>query len=386
MGLLNMDMQNPESQGFNSALMQAAAMLLTPRGRGGGIGSAFAAMPQAIERAQQQAQRGRLLGMQEQQIGLQTAEAQRKAQAQAQQQQYLQRMIAGLPPEQRAAAMVAPEKFAETQLPGKPQLVEFYDDKGRAQKGWAQPGQAPQPVGGAKREQAPELARLLEARDSLPEGHPWRAVYDAQIAKSTTHAPAASTNVFTGTLTPAEVNGKPVFAMGGKDGTAQVVPGLQPAGTAETAAKQDARRQATIKSASIIINKVDDALSKVSPLTTGAVGSVIGNVPGTQAYDLRRAAETIKANLGFDQLKEMREMSPTGGALGQVAVQELAMLQAAVSNLDPNQSPAELKKNLNEVSARYKNVIGILEGSEPTAPSASRMRFNAATGKLEPVK
>ena len=155
MGLLNIDMTTPEGQGFNSALMQAAAMLLTPRGRGGGIGSAFAAFPQAIERAQQQAQRSRLLGMQEQQLGLQTAEAQRKAQAQALQQQNLMRLIAGLPPEQQAAAMVAPEKFAEAQLPGKPQLVSFFDDQGREQKGWARAGESPAPVGGPKLPQMP---------------------------------------------------------------------------------------------------------------------------------------------------------------------------------------------------------------------------------------
>jgi len=155
-GLLDIDMNTPEGQGFNSALMQAAAMLLTPRGRGGGIGSAFAAMPQAIERAQQQAQRTRLLGMQEQQLGLQTAEAQRKAQAQALQQQNLMRLIAGLPPEQQAAAMVAPEKFAESMVPQKPELVTIFDDQGREQKAWSRgPSVDMTPVGGAKQPQMP---------------------------------------------------------------------------------------------------------------------------------------------------------------------------------------------------------------------------------------
>lgn len=85
-GLLDIDMGTPEGQGFNSALMQAAAMLLTPRHRGGGVGSAFAAMPQAIDRAKQQAMRERMFGLQEQQLGMQGQrlgfemdEAQRKA-------------------------------------------------------------------------------------------------------------------------------------------------------------------------------------------------------------------------------------------------------------------------------------------------------------------
>lgn len=66
-----MDMRNPEAQGFNSALMQAAAALLTPRHRGGGMGAAFAAFPQAIEQSKALAQRNRMLGLQEQQMGLQ---------------------------------------------------------------------------------------------------------------------------------------------------------------------------------------------------------------------------------------------------------------------------------------------------------------------------
>lgn len=156
MGLLDLDMSTPEGQGFNSALMQAAAMLLTPRHRGGGVGSAFAAFPQAIEQSKALAQRNRMLGLQEQQMGLQTAEAQRKAQAQAAQHQNLMRLIAGLPPEQQAAAMVAPEKFAEAQLPQAPKLETIFGPDGQPQKAWVRgPGADPVPVGGSQRPAMP---------------------------------------------------------------------------------------------------------------------------------------------------------------------------------------------------------------------------------------
>jgi len=155
-GLLDIDMNTPEGQGFNSALMQAAAALLTPRHRGGGMGAAFAAFPQAIEQSKALAQRNRMLGLQEQQIGLQTAEAQRKAQAQAAQHQNLMRLIAGLPPEQQAAAMVAPEKFAEAQLPQAPKLETIFGPDGQPQKAWVRgPGAAPVPVGGSQRPAMP---------------------------------------------------------------------------------------------------------------------------------------------------------------------------------------------------------------------------------------
>ncbi|MCD6674837.1 MAG: hypothetical protein LT106_18545 [Burkholderiaceae bacterium] len=154
-GLLDIDMNTPEGQGFNSALMRAAAMLLTPRAQGGGMGAAFAAMPQEIQRAQEQAMRQRTLGMQEQQLGLQTQEMQRKAQAQALQQQNLQRWVESLPPEQRLAAMVAPEKFAESLVPQQSKLETIFDDQGREVKAWMRPGAEPVPVGGAKQPQMP---------------------------------------------------------------------------------------------------------------------------------------------------------------------------------------------------------------------------------------
>lgn len=156
MGLIDMDMTTPEAQGFNSALMQAAAMLLTPRHRGGGVGSAFAAMPQAIQRAQEQAMRGRMMGLQEQQMGMQADEYRRKLAAAEQQRQMVARFAANLPPEQRDAALLAPEKFIESMVPQAPKLETIFDDQGREQKAWVRgPGSVPTPVGGAKQTPMP---------------------------------------------------------------------------------------------------------------------------------------------------------------------------------------------------------------------------------------
>jgi hypothetical protein len=367
MGLLDIDMTTPEGQGFNSALMQAAAALLTPRHRGGGMGAAFSAFPQAIEQSKALAQRNRLLGLQEQQMGLQgqklgfeMEQSKLSQQQAAENQARFNALVRGLPPDQQPIAEALGRDYFKGLAPQAPKAAE-----------------------------PTALAKLIAERDKLPADHPWRTLYDKSIEKATSHAPAANMTVHTGTLTPVEVGGQPAFAMGAKDGTAQIIPGLQPAGSAEAAAKKDQRKTAAVKTANIIIGKVDDALSKVGMTTTGMVGAALGNIPGSSAYDLRRAAETIKANLGFTQLQEMRDLSPTGGALGQVAVQELAMLQAAVSNLDPNQSAPELTKNLKEVRARYSNVLKILEGGngvqDDPAPSgtAKRMRFNPATGQLE---
>lgn len=120
-----------------------------------------------------------------------------------------------------------------------------------------------------------------------------------------------------------------------------------------------------------ILDTLDKTIPMVGATTAGIGGWALGIVPGTTARDLRSNIGTIKANLGFQQLQAMRDASPTGGALGQVAVQELKALQDTVSALDPEQSPAQLKENLLKVQKHYENWKRTLEGDLGVAPRQS---------------
>jgi type II secretory pathway pseudopilin PulG len=144
---------------------------------------------------------------------------------------------------------------------------------------------------------------------------------------------------------------------------------------AEAAAKQEAAtvkeargKEAQITKADIVLGKVDEALGDTGFFTTGATGAALGRTPGTKAYNLRSTVETIKANLGFNELQAMRDASPTGGALGQVAVQELQQLQATIANLDPNQSEAQLRSNLERVKGHYEKWRETLGGGKQSGP------------------
>ena len=111
--------------------------------------------------------------------------------------------------------------------------------------------------------------------------------------------------------------------------------------------------------AGLVKQTIDDALKETGFFTTGGIGRLAAAVPGTPAYDLARRIETIKANIGFGELQRMRDESPTGGALGQVAVQELTYLQSALGNLDQAQSREELEKNLRNIRSiieRYERI------------------------------
>lgn len=109
----------------------------------------------------------------------------------------------------------------------------------------------------------------------------------------------------------------------------------------------------------IVSGAVKDAISiiETNKSATGIKGAIISQTgpfaAGSGRRDLESKITTIKANVGFDRLQRMREESPTGGALGQVAVQELVALQATLGSLDLDQSPEQLIKNLRQVDQAY---------------------------------
>ena len=93
---------------------------------------------------------------------------------------------------------------------------------------------------------------------------------------------------------------------------------------------------------------------KANPtLTTGMIGSALLRMGFTTAVDVNELGETIRSNIGFDRLQRMREESPTGGALGQVAVQELNALQASLGSLKTSQSADQLIRNLERLETQY---------------------------------
>lgn len=126
--------------------------------------------------------------------------------------------------------------------------------------------------------------------------------------------------------------------------------------------KKESAKAAALNHAQKVMGDVTDARQLVGGLTTGLVGKGTSFVPGTDAYNLNQRLLTLKANLGFDRLQQMREASPTGGALGQVAVQELNALQATVGSLEIGQDRKELEKNLEKIEHHYNNWMRTTQG------------------------
>lgn len=139
-----------------------------------------------------------------------------------------------------------------------------------------------------------------------------------------------------------------------------------------------------------VVKTIDSILPQVDNWTAG-VGSKLSMIPGTAARDLEANLASIKANLGFNELAEMRANSPTGGALGNVSDRETALLQSVVANLEQSQSPAQLVANLksarntiisswNRVKQQYDDQYGAGQGSAP-APAAGAPKAPAAAAQ-----
>lgn len=110
--------------------------------------------------------------------------------------------------------------------------------------------------------------------------------------------------------------------------------------------------------ADIVTEDIDRTLDLVGegfPIT--GIFSTAAQFPGTKAHDAAKLIATVRANVGFDKLQEMRAASPTGGALGQVSENENALLQAAIGNLELSQSADQLKHNLERVKEIYLDII-----------------------------
>jgi hypothetical protein len=128
---------------------------------------------------------------------------------------------------------------------------------------------------------------------------------------------------------------------------------------------------------------IDKAKEQTGAWTTGLLGASTGWVPGTPAHDLGKTLDTVRSNIGFDKLQEMRANSPTGGALGQVSEMENKLLQSVWSSVEQSQSQDQLNENLEKVrrqvkeswdriKAAYKKEYGVdYDDSQPAKTAGS---------------
>ena len=94
-----------------------------------------------------------------------------------------------------------------------------------------------------------------------------------------------------------------------------------------------------------LLSTIDRAISRIGSSTAG-FGALLSMLPASDARALQGDLDTIRANVGFEELQAMRDASPTGGALGQVSEMENRLLQSVRAAIDQYQNGDNLAQNL----------------------------------------
>lgn len=170
-----------------------------------------------------------------------------------------------------------------------------------------------------------------------------------------------------------------------------------PGGPTAIEQQEDAQRRSTSyeradNTSAMAISAIDNALEATNFLTTGPVGSAGRWVGATPNLELEGYLNTVKAQLGFEQLQAMREASPTGGALGQVTERELTFLQSVVESLDARYGEENIDQRLGVVRNliqrnrvyRQLEAAGITDLNDPVAQEALA-RFPLPAGTALPA-
>jgi len=102
--------------------------------------------------------------------------------------------------------------------------------------------------------------------------------------------------------------------------------------------------------------KINDAV--MPDMTLTGFGSYLEFVRGTGANDLANSLNTVKANLGFMKLQDLRDASKTGGAVGNVSDFENRLMQSTTASVENSQTAKQLVQNLRYIKAIFTDVQG----------------------------
>ena len=121
---------------------------------------------------------------------------------------------------------------------------------------------------------------------------------------------------------------------------------------ATTSAQGDGPSPYSVERAERTLQGVRELKSQVKTSgrwSVGGLSSFLAVLPESDARNFRAQVETLKANIGFNELTAMREASKTGGALGNISDREISLLTAALGALDTAQSPEQFDAQLSKI-------------------------------------
>lgn len=163
-----------------------------------------------------------------------------------------------------------------------------------------------------------------------------------------------------------------------------------------TTPQQKAKQEASIRRGKTVLRDVDRALELAD--TSGRLSGYLaegtrwfGSGPSltarmSPAFELQQHLQSMKSNISIDELQAMREASPTGGALGQVPVQQQEFLMSVLGSLNPSLPSDVLEENLNDVYNVYLDTMFGSPQELSTAVKRGKMTPTEANSYLQQRK
>lgn len=160
----------------------------------------------------------------------------------------------------------------------------------------------------------------------------------------------------------------------GPDGNLQAIPGGPADMKIQGQFNQDTAAVTSSMSAmDRLAIAANEAMNHPGLAGTAGIRGVVPNIPGSQAADAAALMNTLKSQVAFGVLQDMRNNSKTGGALGNVSDAEGKRLEANLAALEKSQSVEQLRDNL-------KKIIDYTQGAKDRLGKAYNLRYSTAQG------
>lgn len=150
---------------------------------------------------------------------------------------------------------------------------------------------------------------------------------------------------------------------------------------AEKAAREAPMAAAQMDEGSVQLDRLSKAAEDLQNAPgLGRITGLWGRLPASigDAADAQAQLENLKSQAGFNVLQQMRNMSKTGGALGNVSDKEGERLEANLASLDTKQSREQFLKSL-------KGIEEYAQGAKQRLRSAYESTYGKGNAPQEPV-
>lgn len=131
--------------------------------------------------------------------------------------------------------------------------------------------------------------------------------------------------------------------------------------------------QGSMSSMDRLATAANEALNHPGLDSITGLRGMVPNMPGSAAADAQAKLNTLKSQVGFGVLQDMRNNSKTGGALGSVSDAEGKRLEANLAALENAQSADQMRDSL-------KKIVAYSDQAKERLRSAYNMKHGAAGG------